>query len=303
MPITDYKLKESDFASTGAEALPDKVVGQADYVKGMIDGPSKDVIMPKYNGLIDAMVAEFGKYMPKSGGTMTGDIAPSAANTCHVGITSRPFEYVTAKDYYAHGGRFLSRNPSNMTGDFIALDYANHKVQNAHSTDAMKLCSSPGVHVMNIGASGFTEIKASAFTQVSSVRYKDILGDLPPERARKILDLDLVKYRYKAEIDDNPKTHYGITAEQADDLELWDIVEYSIHDGQPEAVDYSKLTPYLIGIAKDHDGRIAALETAVQALMEKNEQLEAKAAKLDALSALLVEKGILTQEEIDARGE
>ena len=282
MPITDYKLKESDFASTGAEALPDKVVGQADYVKGMIDGPSKDVIMPKYNGLIDAMVAEFGKYMPKSGGTMTGDIAPSAANTCHVGITSRPFEYVTAKDYYAHGGRFLSRNPSNMTGDFIALDYANHKVQNAHSTDAMKLCSSPGVHVMNIGASGFTEIKASAFTQVSSVRYKDILGDLPPERARKILDLDLVKYRYKAEIDDNPKTHYGITAEQADDLELWDIVEYSIHDGQPEAVDYSKLTPYLIGIAKDHDGRIAALET-----------------ENAALKALFIAKGVCTQEEID----
>ena len=47
MAITDYKLTESDFVSTGAEALPDKVVGQAEYVKGMIDGPSKDVIMPK----------------------------------------------------------------------------------------------------------------------------------------------------------------------------------------------------------------------------------------------------------------
>lgn len=56
MAITDYKLTESDFASTGAEALPDKVVGQAEYVKGMIDGPSKDVIMPKYNGALDAIM-------------------------------------------------------------------------------------------------------------------------------------------------------------------------------------------------------------------------------------------------------
>lgn len=55
MAITDYKLTESDFASTGAEALPDKVVGQAEYVKGMIDGPSKDVIMPKYNAALDAI--------------------------------------------------------------------------------------------------------------------------------------------------------------------------------------------------------------------------------------------------------
>lgn len=62
MAIADYKLTESDFASTGAEALPDKVVGQAAYVKGMIDGPSKDVIMPKYNGLIDALTAEYASY-------------------------------------------------------------------------------------------------------------------------------------------------------------------------------------------------------------------------------------------------
>lgn len=65
MAITDYKLTESDFASTGAEALPDKVVGQAEYVKGMIDGPSKDVIMPKYNSLIDAAQTEFDA-RPKS---------------------------------------------------------------------------------------------------------------------------------------------------------------------------------------------------------------------------------------------
>ena len=31
------------------------MVGQAEYVKGMIDGPSKDVIMPKYNAALDAI--------------------------------------------------------------------------------------------------------------------------------------------------------------------------------------------------------------------------------------------------------
>lgn len=59
-------------------------------------------------------------------------------------------------------------------------------------------------------------------------------------------------------------------------------------DGMPFGVDYAKPTPYLLGIVKEHDERI--------------EKLEAKAAKYDALCALMVKKRVLTQEEIDGLG-
>ena len=202
--------------------------------------------------------------IPKSGGAVvTGDLAPAVARGASMGATSKPWDNVVSREIYAHGGRLISRNPANMEGDYVVVDYVNHKVLNSHGTDAMKLCSNPGIFAMNIGTSGFVEIKAAAFTQVSSVRYKDILGDMTRERARKVLDLDLIKYRYKPEVDDNPKTRYGIKAEQADELELWDLVEYSVHDGQPEAVDYSKLAPYLVGIAKDHNAKIERLEAGM----------------------------------------
>lgn len=215
--------------------------------------------------------------VPKTGGgVVAGSLYPTTANKFELGITSLPWKHVTSVDFFAHGGHFVSRNPSNPTGDYIAMNFNSHQIQNAHATDAAKICSNGGVWIRNLPNVGWTAINASAFTQQSSVRFKDILGDMTRERARKVLDLELIKYRYKAEFDDNPKTHYGIKAEQADELELWDITEYSIHDGQPEAVDYSKLTPYLIGIAKDHDARV--------------EQLEAKIAEQEGTIARLVKR-------------
>ena len=105
------------------------------------------------------------------------------------------------------------------------------------------------------------------------------------EQAKKVLDLEFVKFTYKPEFNDDGGTvHFGAKAEQAHELGMEDIVSYD-DEGMPTGIDYSKLTPYLGVVIQEQEKRIG--------------QLEAKSAKLDALSALLVEKGILTQEEID----
>lgn len=142
-----------------------------------------------------------------------------------------------------------------------------------------------GVAARDANDTAYTQMVAGAFNQQSSERFKDILAEMTLEQARKALDIELIKFKYKEKYnDDGGKIHYGVKAEQLDELGLTDLVSYD-QEGLPFSVDYSKLTPYLNGIVKDHDKRI--------------ERLEAKAAKYDALSALLVKKGVLTQEEID----
>ena len=142
-----------------------------------------------------------------------------------------------------------------------------------------------GVVARDANDTAYTQMVAGAFNQQSSERFKDILAEMTLEQARKALDIDLIQFKYKAKYnDDGGKIHYGVKAEQLHELGLTDLVSYD-KEGLPFSVDYSKLTPYLNGIVKDHEKRI--------------EQLEAKAAKYDALSALLVKNGILTQGEID----
>lgn len=203
--------------------------------------------------------------IPKKGGSVvSGHINPTSANKVRLGATSLPWEYVVAKDLYAHGGQLISRNTSNMTGDFMAMTYANHSIQNAQTGDAMKLCSSAGLWVRDTGNSAWVSINAAAFNQQSSARSKNILGELTLERARKILSLDLIKFIYKAEFDNSGKTYYGVVAEQLEELELFDMLTYDM-DGLPSGVDYAKFAPYLIRIVKDHDERIKQLESKAAA--------------------------------------
>ena len=75
--------------------------------------------------------------------------------------------------------------------------------------------------------------------------------------------------------------HFGAKAEQAHELGMEDIVSYD-DEGMPTGIDYSKLTPYLGVVIQEREKRTAKMEN-----------------KNAALSALLVSKGILTQEEID----
>lgn len=243
-----------------------------------LDGKSAEYYAKKTE--VDAAQSKADAALPKANGRVTGTLAPAVSKGANLGSESVPWGYVNASEIYARGGRLISINPAN-SADYLAIGYANHMIQNSQTGDAMKLCSNAGVWIRDTGNAAWTYINAAAFNQQSSVRFKHILGTMSRERARKALGLDLIKFRYKAEYDNSGKIYYGIKAEQAEELELFDMLTYDM-DGLPFGVDYAKLTPYLAGIAKDHDARV--------------EKLEIENA---SLKALLVSKGVCTQEEID----
>ena len=283
MAITDYKLTETDFSSTGAEALPDKVIGQAEYVKGMIDGPSKDVIMPKYNNLIDAIVAE---YMLKN--------APAFASDVTIGLYKLLFSDAMFGNNgggvlaaYCKTGFYVLNESGASFGPITAARFNVGTTGRVGPNGANVgiFSNSTIIEALNSGGSAYAEMKASKFTQASSERFKNIIEEMPEHQAKKLLDLKFIKFTYKTEYnDDGEKIHYGIRAEQANDLGLGDIVSYDA-EGRPDGVDYSLLSAYLGVLVQKQEKRISELEKKVE--------------KFDALSALLVSKGILAQEEID----
>lgn len=55
--LTDYKLTEADFTGNDIEGLDDDPLLTPTELKERFDSAAKDVIMPKYNDLIDELVA------------------------------------------------------------------------------------------------------------------------------------------------------------------------------------------------------------------------------------------------------
>lgn len=184
---------------------------------------------------------------------------------------SAVFEFTDAGAGKFYGNvTFMSRVILGDMSSFIDIDAGN----------VMSLRANGGVAAKNT-AGNYVPVIASAFNNGSSVRFKDIHGAMIAEQARKILNLDFIKFTYKTEYDDGGKIHYGIKAEQADELGLEDIVAYDA-EGLPCGIDYSKLTPYLGVIAQDHEERIAKLEDENAALKK---QIAAFEKRLEALEA------------------
>ncbi len=126
----------------------------------------------------------------------------------------------------------------------------------------------------NYGNSAYVAINASAFTVGSSYRWKDNINPFTDEDARKLLNIELKTFTYKPEFsDDGGKIHMGVIAEQIAEL-FPDAVTFD-EDGLPAGVDYSKLVVPCIGMIQQQQH------------------------KIDAMTALLVSKGLVTQAEID----
>jgi len=258
--------------------------------------------------MITAAQSKADAAMPKSGGSFTGKIYAPEVETQSLGNSGTPRlkSGSASQAVYLQGNSIQSRNYADSAyaplqcstvttsanidvGGLINMKHAGPVLKCASTTNWLSVQCDRGMAMRDSGNTVFKPITASEFSKSSSVRFKDILSEIGMEQAKKVLALDFINFTYKPEYnDDGGKVHSGIRAEQADALGMTDIITYDA-EGLPVGVDYSSLTPYLGTVAKDHDERI--------------EKLEAKAAKLDALSALLVEKGILTQEEIDGLGK
>ena len=152
---------------------------------------------------------------------------------------------------------------SNVGRLFLGNTYTNY------------IASDNGACVTNYAGGTLKPIQASAFPVGSSMRWKNNINPFTDEEAKKLLKINIKTFTYKegTMYDDGDKVHSGVIAEEIIDL-FPEIVELD-QEGLPASVDYSKLVVPCIGM------------------------IQRQQKTIDALTALLVSKGVLTQDEIN----
>lgn len=289
--VTDFSatptfpaLTQEDINGTGAVYEGEIAVLQ--IVSGNIAGITRQIGAAEIDAeKLGGKLPEY--YMPKIGGTFIGNVILNA-NYAFQCIGSGGM-YWQLKNNGGNLGAFCDvfevlNKAGTAFAPIIASRYTLENIGRVGPNGANLglFANSTYVEILNSTGSAYATVRAAAFPVSSSVRYKNILGMMGWEQAKKVLDLEFVKFTYKPEFNDDGGTvHFGAKAEQAHELGMEDIVSYD-DEGMPTGIDYSKLTPYLGVVIQEQEKRTAKLEN-----------------KNAALSALLVSKGILTQEEID----
>ena len=289
--VTDFSatptfpaLTQEDINGTGSVYEGEIAVLQ--IVSGNITGITRQIGAAEIDAeKLGGKLPEY--YMPKIGGTFIGNVILNA-NYAFQCIGSGGM-YWQLKNNGGNLGAFCDvfevlNKAGTAFAPIIASRYTLENIGRVGPNGANLglFANSTYVEILNSTGSAYATVRAAAFPVSSSVRYKNILGMMGWEQAKKVLDLEFVKFTYKPEFNDDGGTvHFGAKAEQAHELGMEDIVSYD-DEGMPTGIDYSKLTPYLGVVIQEQEKRTAKLEN-----------------KNAALSALLVSKGILTQEEID----
>ena len=167
----------------------------------------------------------------------------------------------------------------------------------APTINAAGALKSQGTYNRTTTAAANTHISDSAsghhfYRSTSSQRWKTNINAADLEEIRKVLlKILVVNFTSLCECDDPDKVHTGFIAEQLAEIDRRMATYGTDDDGneQVEGFDSNELISRTVAGWQIHE-------------MEIN-GIKAKAAKFDALSALLVSKGILTQEEIDGLGD
>jgi hypothetical protein len=98
----------------------------------------------------------------------------------------------------------------------------------------------------------------------SSQRYKTGIEDMESARAQAALQLRPVSYRSLADADDKDATWYGLIAEEVATVESR-LVHYT-PAGEPDGVQYERLTPLLLKLVQEQQAEIDQLEQAIRIL-------------------------------------
>jgi hypothetical protein len=273
MSLTDYKIEPGDYIGQDVMGLPDQVVGDAAALKARFDALVKQVVAPKINGLIDALIYDIA--------AMVSDVDDRVKYTdVQDSLTSTD----TDKPLSAAQGKALQDSTVKTTGDQTITGTktfnADQRLSNgrrfyAGSGTARGIGENgPGVvgvfadtslQVLNAAGAAFRPVLASAFTESSSHRWKNNINPFSDEKARKLLDIELKTFTYKPEFnDDGGAVHMGVIAEQI--IGLFPDAVTLDDEGLPSGVDYSKLVVPCIGMIQRQQNEIDALKEAVKAL-------------------------------------
>lgn len=114
-------------------------------------------------------------------------------------------------------------------------------------------------NLVNIGALGFAV--------GSSRRYKENIHHMADDRAKKILDLDIVTYDYRQDYVADAHGLAGVIAEDCISVIPEAVLRREI-DGkmQPDAVDYTRFIPYLIKMVQIQQEQIRKLQDEVASI-------------------------------------
>lgn len=119
-----------------------------------------------------------------------------------------------------------------------------------------------------IGTSGlyYKAMYSAAFTNPSSRKIKENISDMTEEEARKLLNVDIVKFDYKEEYGGN-KNNYGVIAEDLNEVIPYAVIQSDSHEEDEESipcVDYSKLVPYLVKVVQMQQKEIDELKKMIK---------------------------------------
>ena len=213
-------------------------------------------------------------------GSQSVNYANSAGSVAWGNVSGRPSS-LPASDVYSwakaltkpsYSWSEISNKPSTFTP-------ASHTHQSIWSGSSMLWVSSDNSGNYSYDNTGFgsrsadrkswTPVYGSSYPGTSSKRYKTNIASMTEDRARKILELNIVSYDYIEGQRTNDRERYnqvGVIAEEADSI-IPEAVFYKYIDGignTPDSVDYSKFVPYLIKMVQMQQQEIDELKRAIQ---------------------------------------
>ena len=149
----------------------------------------------------------------------------------------------------------------NGVGGYLMLQNLAYTKSTAITPSEIHLSTGTGgsrsVWTNTIKANGTTgNIECVSLTQTSTRKVKKNIKDLSDVEAKKLLDLNPVKYDFKNE--ELGKNRVGFIAEDVEVI-LPEVVTKD-SEGEPNGIDYTELIPYLTKLIQEHDNEINRLK-------------------------------------------
>ena len=162
----------------------------------------------------------------------------------------------------------------NLASDAYIFAGANVFIGSSRANAVVQTRSAGGLAVLNATGASYVHVLASAFTVSSSRKVKEHIREMTEERARRVLEYQVVTFDYIG--DGTPNDCDGMIAE-----DIAETYEYPVsRDCQGEIIglDYSKFVPQLIKMVQMQEKRMDKLA----------EIIEDQRREIDALRGMLV---------------
>jgi len=232
---------------------------------------------------------EAGTVVTTAGADFTGDVT----TTGNIGIgTSSPSVAIHLADTEAETGIQLGtgadltikRDVSESAGIINVGSDLNNLRLNTGGTERMRLASNgylkcQGVYDQSAADSANVVVDGSGniYRSTSALKYKQNVRDL---ESIDISTFRPVRYKSRAEKDDQTLDHFGFIADEFHDAGLTELVSYGAVDeetgvAEVEGFRYDRMTAVLTKALQDALDRIETLETTVADLQTRVTALEA----------------------------